>query len=159
MLRFIPDVDRSMSSYPSRFTHRRALGWVAFIVTLLTCSYASASTDEDWKIAEQIVNQIQLPNIPNEKFVVDVSDTSLSAARAPIQSVIDEASASGGGIVVVPKGTWQVDGPIRLKSKVNLHLEEGATLLFSGDPSHYLPVVKTRWEGTEVYTYSPLIMR
>ena len=66
MLRFIPDVDRSMSSYPSRFTHRRALGWVALIVTLLTCSYASASTDEDWKIAEQIVNQIQLPNIPNE---------------------------------------------------------------------------------------------
>ncbi len=35
MLRFIPDVDRSMSSYPSRFTHRRALGWVAFIVTFL----------------------------------------------------------------------------------------------------------------------------
>ena len=157
MLRFIPDVDRSMSSYPSRFTHRRALGWVAFIVTLLTCSYASASTGEDWKIAEQIVNQIQLPNIPNEKFMVDVSDTSLSAARAPIQRVIDKASASGGGIVVVPKGTWQVDGPIRLKSKVNLHLEEGATLLFSGDPSHYLPVVKTRWEGTEVFTYSPLI--
>ena len=35
MLRFILDVDCSMSSYSSRFTHRRALGGVAFIVTFL----------------------------------------------------------------------------------------------------------------------------
>jgi len=35
MLRFIPDVDRSMSSYSSRLTHRRAFEWVAFIVTFL----------------------------------------------------------------------------------------------------------------------------
>ncbi len=34
MLRLTPGVARSMSSYPSRFTHRRALGGVAFIVTL-----------------------------------------------------------------------------------------------------------------------------
>ena len=86
MLRFIPDVDRSMSSYPSRFTHRRAFGWVAFIVTFLTCSYVSASTDEDWKIAEQIVNQIQLPTIPNEKFVVKLDSLSKCVKRVVQQS-------------------------------------------------------------------------
>ncbi|WP_334022256.1 hypothetical protein [Alteromonas sp. S015] len=70
-----------------------------------------ASTDDDWKIAEQIVNQIQLPTIPNEKFVVDVSNTSQSAARAPIQSVINKASASGGGTVI--KSGRDADGRIR----------------------------------------------
>lgn len=40
---------------------------------------------------------------------------------------------------------------------MNLHVSEGATLLFSTDPAQYLPVVKTRYEGLEVYNYSPLI--
>ena len=44
-----------------------------------------------------------------------------------------------------------------LQSRIELHLEEGARLLFSPDPAHYLPVVKTRWEGTEVMAYSPLV--
>lgn len=35
--------------------------------------------------------------------------------------------------------------------------EEGATLLFSGDPEDYLPAVHTTWEGMECYNYSPLI--
>ena len=47
--------------------------------------------------------------------------------------------------------------PIHLKSNVNLHLEEGATLLFSHDPNDYLPLVFTRFEGTECMNYSPLI--
>ena len=40
---------------------------------------------------------------------------------------------------------------------IELHLEPGAHLLFSPDPEHYLPVVETRWEGTRVLSYSPLI--
>jgi polygalacturonase len=44
-----------------------------------------------------------------------------------------------------------------LLSKVDLHLEEGATLRFSTDPADYLPVVRTRWQAVEVYNYSSLI--
>jgi polygalacturonase len=44
-----------------------------------------------------------------------------------------------------------------LKSNVNLHISEGATIRFSTNPDHYLPVVFTRWEGVECYNYSPLI--
>jgi polygalacturonase len=40
---------------------------------------------------------------------------------------------------------------------VNLHVAAGATLLFSKDASHYLPVVLTRWEGTELMSYSAFI--
>jgi len=34
---------------------------------------------------------------------------------------------------------------------------QGARIKFSGKAEHFLPVVLTRWEGTELYNYSPLI--
>ena len=58
--------------------------------------------------------------------------------------------------MVVPAGSFAT-GPIRLKSRVNLHLSEGAVLKFSTDPKDYLPVVYTRFEGTELMNYSPFI--
>ncbi|NKQ56902.1 glycoside hydrolase family 28 protein [Amycolatopsis sp. K13G38] len=73
-----------------------------------------------------------------------------------INDAIAARSAAGGGRVIVPGGRWHT-GAIRLRSGVELHLEAGATLLFSTDPAAYLPVVLTRWQGVEVYNYSPLI--
>ncbi len=73
-----------------------------------------------------------------------------------ISNAIQKASEIGGGTVFVPKGEW-ITGKIHLKSNVNLHLEKGATLLFSGTPDDYLPAVPTTWEGLECYNYSPLI--
>jgi polygalacturonase len=57
--------------------------------------------------------------------------------------------------VIVPRGTF-LTGPITLKSNVNLHVAEGATLRFSRDPKDY-PLVYTRWEGVECMNYSPLV--
>jgi polygalacturonase len=48
-------------------------------------------------------------------------------------------------------------GPIRLRSNVDLHVSEGATIRFSRDPARYLPPVLTRWEGVELMGYSPLV--
>ena len=73
-----------------------------------------------------------------------------------IAAAIDSAHAIAGGTVVIPKGEW-LTGKIHFKSNVNLHLEEGATLLFSEDPQDYLPAVLSTWEGMECYNYSPLI--
>ena len=55
---------------------------------------------------------------------------------AAIQRAIDEVAAKGGGRVVLPKGVWR-SGTIYLKSNVEFHLEEGATLLGSGDLKDY----------------------
>ncbi|MCD8573555.1 MAG: glycoside hydrolase family 28 protein, partial [Bacteroides graminisolvens] len=44
-----------------------------------------------------------------------------------------------------------------LKSNVNLHVSEGATLKFSTDQSLYFPGVITRWEGIDCYNARPLI--
>ncbi len=51
----------------------------------------------------------------------------------------------GGGRLLVPRGVW-FTGPIVLRSHVNLHLEQGAIILFSGDMSLY-PVIETVYEG------------
>ncbi len=72
-----------------------------------------------------------------------------------INKVIDVCSREGGGRVIVPKGTW-LTGPITIKSNVNLHLEEGATLLFTADTTQY-PLVYTRWEGMDCYNYQPMV--
>lgn len=79
------------------------------------------------------------------------TDCTAAFARA-----IAACAAAGGGTVVVPAGRY-LTGPIHLKSKVNLHLEGGATLLFKTDPKAYLPPVLSRWEGMDCYNYSPLI--
>lgn len=73
-----------------------------------------------------------------------------------LSQAIDKACNTGGGRVIVPRGEW-ITGPVHLKSGVNLHLMEGAVLLFSDNPSDYLPAVHTSWEGMECYNYSPLI--
>ncbi len=73
-----------------------------------------------------------------------------------INKAIKKCNAEGGGRVVVPAGTY-LTGPVHLLSNVNLHLEEGATLLFTTDLSQYYPMVLTRWEGMDCYNYSPMI--
>lgn len=73
-----------------------------------------------------------------------------------INDAISDCAENGGGTVVVPKGKW-LTGPIKLESNIDLHLEEGAEVSFSTNFSDYLPVVFSRFEGIELYNYSPLI--
>ncbi len=69
---------------------------------------------------------------------------------------IGACSQTGGGTVIVPAGKW-LTGPIHFKSNVNLHISEGAEVLFSTNFNAYLPVVLSRYEGIELYNYSPCI--
>jgi polygalacturonase len=99
------------------------------------------------------------PRIPAGVFDIRdfgaLSDGKTKATAAFAQAIA-KASAAGGGTVLVPPGQW-LSGPIHLASNINLHVSQGATLLFSQDFSDYLPPVLTRWEGQELYGYSPLI--
>ena len=73
-----------------------------------------------------------------------------------IAKAIDACTRAGGGRVVVPAGIFYT-GAVHLKSNVNLYISAGATLRFLADPKKYLPVVFTRFEGTELMNYSPFI--
>ena len=77
--------------------------------------------------------------------------------RPAIDKAIRKIGVEGGGKIVFPKGTYFCKGPIHLESKINLHLEKGATILFSQDPKDFLPMQLVRWEGVEIYNYSPYI--
>lgn len=103
---------------------------------------------------------IKIPDFSNCKKVSivdfgavqgDKDKTSQAIAKA-----IAKANKMGGGTVVIPKGEW-LTGKIHFKSNVNLHLDEGAVLLFSEDPKDYLPAVNSTWEGYECLNYSPLV--
>jgi polygalacturonase len=72
-----------------------------------------------------------------------------------INLAIRTCSSEGGGKVLIPSGKY-LSGPINLENNVNLHLEEGAEILFSTNPLDY-PIVHTSYEGTELMNYSPLI--
>lgn len=69
---------------------------------------------------------------------------------------IAECANAGGGHIIVPGGKW-LTGAIHLESNIDLHLEKEAEILFSKNPADYLPVVFTRFEGTELMNYSPFI--
>ena len=66
------------------------------------------------------------------------------------------AEKAGGGRVVVPRGRW-FTGAVRFRSNCELHLTDGAEVVFSQDPADYLPAVHTSWEGLECWNYCPLI--
>jgi polygalacturonase len=118
---------------------------------------AAPSPTVDWAMIDTIVRRIERPVIPNRTVRVRGPADGRNDARLAIQRAIEQASRSGGGRVVLGPGVWLSNGPVVLRSRIDLHLEDGATLLFSPDPAHYLPLVRTRWEGTEVMGYSPLI--
>jgi polygalacturonase len=103
---------------------------------------------------------IKVPDFSNCKklSIIDfgaIKGDKVKTSKA-INKAIDKANKMGGGIVVIPEGEW-LTAKIHFKSNVNLHLNKGATLLFSEDPKDYLPAVRSTWEGYECMNYSPLI--
>lgn len=149
-------------------SRRRALGLGIGIaggmaITPLFARAASARppavpADLPWPQARLIVAMTNLPRFPRRNF--DVRDhgavgDGTTDDTAAFAAAIQACNAAGGGHVIVPSGTY-VTGAIHLKSNVDLHLESGSTLKFSGDASKY-PTVLTRYEGIECMNRSPMI--
>lgn len=143
-------------------SRRQALlhGSAALALTACTprgAGLAPAAGEDPWDRARRLVASIRSTSFPGADFpAADHGLTPGQDARPAILAAIAACHQAGGGRVLVPAGTWQIDGPINLKSNVNLHLAEGAVLRFSPEPEYYLPQVFTRWEGTELYNLSPL---
>ncbi len=133
---------------------------VAFISVLCLAIVSGRSSDTDgWNTAAAVLARIKAPNFPSRDFAI--TDFGAVAggkdpATDPIRRAIEACRKAGGGRVIVPPGVF-LTGSIRLESNVNLHLDRGATLQFSADPSAYLPAVRVRWEGNECMNYAPLI--
>lgn len=72
-----------------------------------------------------------------------------------IQSLINKISKDGGGVLVVPSGTY-LTGALYLKQGVHLYIDKGGTLKGSDDISDY-PICQTRIEG-ETCKYFPALI-
>ncbi|WP_373397072.1 hypothetical protein V8V91_21145 [Algoriphagus halophilus] len=91
------------------------------------------------------VKETRFPEL--EKSIVEfgaVGDGLTKNSNA-FKAAIEEVARLGGGKVMVPRGIW-LTGPITLLSNINLHLEDGALIIFSKDKDDY-PLVETSFEG------------
>ncbi len=121
---------------------------------------ADGGFNSGWENVPAILDSISDPVIPENTFILSdfggIGD-GISDNKPAFDQAIDAAARAGGGSIIVPPGVFMINGPVHLKSNINLHLEKGSKLLFGSEPKDYLPVVQTSWEGTRLYNYSPFI--
>ena len=72
-----------------------------------------------------------------------------------IQSLIDTAAEEGGGVIVVPQGTY-LTGSLHFRQGVNLYIAQGGMLKGSDDISDYT-LCETRIEGETCQYFAALI--
>jgi polygalacturonase len=165
----ILSVDRHVPKSLRGFAASTAFTLAAFAMFLSPATAAADATAADslWAGAEAIapiqapfeMPQLTRPAIPNR--VVSIADhgavgDGTAKNTEAFAAAIAAAAEAGGGRVLVPEGKW-FTGPIHLKSNIDLHLAEGAEIVFSDVFEDYLPVVLVRVGGIELYNYSPFI--
>ena len=134
--------------------------WMA--CTLLSMPSFAKKTIDQWPDGTEIgdwfrqTTPVDITTLGKAYRVTDygvVNDGKLHTAE--MQTLIDKVAAEGGGVIVIPEGTYMT-GALFFKQGVHLHLYNGGTLMGSNDPSDY-PILKTRIEGETCLYYSALI--
>ncbi|HXS68773.1 MAG TPA: glycoside hydrolase family 28 protein [Candidatus Polarisedimenticolia bacterium] len=108
--------------------------------------------------AKEISPKVAAPVIP--KRSVSIADfggagDGVTLNTGAFEKALASLEAKGGGELIVPPGIW-FTGPIELRSGINLHLERGALIKFSGDYKLYpLRVFDVKGEK-EIDSTSPI---
>jgi polygalacturonase len=148
---------------PDQFSRRSVLRLSAAAAGLLAVPQlagraVAAGQDPASRLAARIRGAARRPSFPGREYPVTrygaVPDGRTDATAA-FAAAIAACHRAGGGRVSVPEGSY-LTGAIRLRSNVELHLEQGSTIRFSTDPAAY-PVVYNRWQGIELMNYSPFV--
>lgn len=84
-----------------------------------------------------------------------VLNDSTIVQTAAIQKTIDEAYRNGGGVVVIPKGTF-MSGALFFRPNTHLHVTEGAILKGSDNINDY-PKMPSRIEGQSIEYFTALV--
>ncbi len=102
-------------------------------------------------------SKIQLEDLGTPYTITDfgaVEDSSVIQTEI-IQGVIDKASSEGGGVIIIPKGTF-LSGALFFKANTHLHVVEGGKLKGSDDISNY-PFIPSRMEGQSIDYFAALV--
>lgn len=135
------------------------------IITLLVAAFVSLHMSgqekfpdgtpiPDWFRENEIVD---INTLGKRYLVTDygvVNDSTVMQTKR-MQAVIDRAAGEGGGVIVIPRGTY-LSGALFFKPGTHLHLEEGAVLKGSDDISDF-PIVDTRIEGQSLKYFAALV--
>ena len=102
------------------------------------------------------IPKVELKDLGKQYIITDhgISDDG-KIYTEQFQALIDEVSSNGGGVIVVPSGTYYT-GALFFKNGVNLYIEENGVLKGSDDISDY-PLCMTRIEG-ESCKYFPALL-
>lgn len=111
---------------------------------------------------ETILERIVEPVFPDVTFDVlnygALPDNATDALPA-FAAALAAASAAGGGQVVAsaPGRVFVVCGGLEVASNVRLLIGKRTTVRWAAERSCYLPAVLSKFEGTELFNYQPLI--
>ena len=125
----------------------RGLGLWLIVMVLSGCahSFSGVRRNESTLIPARSVNLVEYGAVGDGEFL---NTTAFDRA-------LDQLEKAGGGRLVVPSGIW-LTGPIRMRSNVEVHLERGALIQFSGDHTLY-PLYVADFRGEKkVQSTSPI---
>lgn len=108
----------------------------------------------DWFRQNEIVDIKALGKNYNVTSYGVVNDSTIVQTTA-IQAVIDQAYEAGGGVILIPEGTY-LSGALFFKPKTHLHLVKNAMIKGSDDIRDF-PVIPTRMEGQSINYFPALI--
>ena len=127
------------------------------LTLLLACTMANGKKkiekQELWPNGEPIsewfsdTTKVKIADLGRQYVLTDygVRQGTTDIQTSQIQAVIDKAASEGGGVIVVPKGTFY-SGSLFFKQGTHLHLREGAVLKGS-DRIRDFEIRETRIEG------------
>ena len=139
---------------------KRFFALVALLMGLVACMEQAPLALDREAMRDAVLSRITGAEMPTE--VLSILDfgavgDGVTDCKPAFDKAMQRAEELGGARIEVPAGEYWLCGPIHFVSCVCLDLKEGSTLKFNPEPSCYLPVVATSWEGTFVYNYSPFI--
>lgn len=138
--------------------------YFTLVATLLLFSQASAQQyilydDVPDRLYEGIhftMPRVPLPQIPQREVTISefgaVAD-GVTLNTAAINAAITACAQKGGGRVIIPPGVWRT-GPINLQSNIDLHLQQGALVIFSSNIDDFPMVQRPK---SSSFSRSPLI--
>lgn len=135
-----------------------------FLLSSLLCAAFSAQAEfvkfPDGSPVDKWFNDVRPvdPSSLGQKYSITdhgvVNDSTIIQTQA-IQGVIDKVAEAGGGVIVIPEGTY-LTGSLFFRPGTHLHLDKGAKLKGSDAITHY-QIIKTRLEGQTIDYFAALI--
>ena len=121
------------------------------LLVLCSCDKECKRLDFLYEGLPFAMEKVALPSIPARSVCLSdfgaVGD-GITLNTDAFAQAIDALAQKGGGRLVVPAGIWRT-GPIALQSRIELHLDANALIIFDPDRDLY-PIIDTNFEGLDV---------